>query len=237
MASPTVPALDRRLGLADAVLIGLAAMIGAGVFVSLGAAQDLAGPAALAAILIAAVVAFCNATSTAQLSAQYPTSGGTYFFGRQQLGRWWGFMAGWCFVIGKTASCAAMALVVAAHLVPESAQRMVAAVISVPDRAEATVGVAVVLLVLLVPDALTAITASAFGVLLYYAVANVAAPTQSPEHRMYPKALQVSVVLGCVLLVTALPGRTIVGGLALLAIGLVYRGITRAMGSFVGPSS
>lgn len=236
MASPTVPALDRRLGLADAVLIGLAAMIGAGVFVSLGAAQDLAGPAVLFAILIAAAVAFCNATSTAQLSAQYPTSGGTYFVGRQQLGQWWGFMAGW-FVIGKTALWAAMALVVAAHLVPESAQRMVAAVISVPDRAEATVGVAVVLLVLLVPDALTAITASAFGVLLYYAVANVAAPTQSPEHRMYPKALQVIGLAGCVLLVTALPGRTIVAGLALLAIGLAYRGITRAMGSFVGPSS
>ena len=108
---------------------------------------------------------------------------------------------------------------------------------SVPDRAEATVGVAVVLLVLLAPDALTAITASAFGVLLYYAVANVAALTQSPEHRMYPKVLQVIGLVGCVLLVAALPGRTIVAGLVLLAIGLAYRGITRAAGSFVGPSS
>ena len=31
------------------------------------------------------------------------------FFGREHLGHWWGFAAGWCFVIGKTASCAAMA--------------------------------------------------------------------------------------------------------------------------------
>ena len=62
------------------------------------------------AVGIAAIVAFCNATSSAQLAAQYPTSGGTYVYGRERLGPWWGFIAGWGFVIGKTASCAAMAL-------------------------------------------------------------------------------------------------------------------------------
>lgn len=112
------PALQRRLGLVDAVVIGLAAMIGAGAFVSLGAAVDLTGPAAVLAVLLALVVAAGNATSTAQLAAQHPSSGGTYVYGREQLGPWWGFLAGWCFVIGKTASCAAMALVVAAYLVP-----------------------------------------------------------------------------------------------------------------------
>lgn len=105
------------------MVVGLAAMIGAGVFVSLGAAADLAGPAVLAALLLAAVVALANATSTAQLAARYPTSGGSYVYGREQLGHGWGFLAGWCFVIGKTASCAAMALVVAAYLVPEEAWR------------------------------------------------------------------------------------------------------------------
>src|SRR5699024_1483595 len=67
--------------------------------------------------------------STAQLAAQHPAAGGTYHYGRQQLGPWWGFLAGWCFVLGKIASCAAMALVIAAYLVPEPAQRIVAAVV------------------------------------------------------------------------------------------------------------
>ncbi|WP_010549408.1 APC family permease [Brachybacterium paraconglomeratum] len=451
-ASPAV--LSRRLGLRDAVVIGLASMIGAGAFVSLGAAQDLAGSLAPAAVLVAAVVALCNATSTAQLAAQHPAAGGTYHYGRERLGPWWGFLAGWCFVIGKTASCAAMALVVAAYLVPEPFQRPVAALLvvvltavnlvgitrtavlarvlvtvalaalvltgvrllagivaggptggagdgagagtwevpgplsgqaaglwdggiaavagageggalgivlavaqaaalmffafagyarvatlgeevvaprhtipraillalaavgalylvlsvilvlvgpapgaqgwgpapfraaldavgaggvwavvvtigavaaasgallalvagisrtvlamarerdlppvlahvsprfSVPQRAEAVAGIAVVLLVLLASDVLVAIAASSFGVLLYYAVANLAALTQTGQWRLFPKAMQWLGLVGCVLLVAALPGRTIVAGLVLVAVGLAYRGLVLAV--------
>ena len=435
------------------MVIGLASMIGAGAFVSLGAAQDLAGSLAPAAVLVAAVVALCNATSTAQLAAQHPAAGGTYHYGRERLGPWWGFLAGWCFVIGKTASCAAMALVVAAYLVPEPFQRPVAALLvvvltavnlvgitrtavlarvlvtvalaalvltgarlvagvaaggptgdagdgagagtwevpgplsgqaaglwdggiaavagageggalgivlavaqaaalmffafagyarvatlgeevvaprrtipraillalaavgalylvlsvilvlvgpapgeqgwgpapfraaldavgaggvwavvvtigavaaasgallalvagisrtvlamarerdlppvlahvsprfSVPQRAEAAAGIAVVLLVLLASDVLVAIAASSFGVLLYYAVANLAALTQTGQWRLFPKAMQWIGLAGCVLLVAALPGRTIVAGLVLVAVGLAYRGLVLA---------
>ena len=446
--------LSRRLGLRDAVVIGLASMIGAGAFVSLGAAQDLAGSLAPAAVLVAAVVALCNAISTAQLAAQHPAAGGTYHYGRERLGPWWGFLAGWCFVIGKIASCAAMALVVAAYLVPEPFQRPVAALLvvaltavnlvgitrtaalarvlvavalaalvltgvrllagvvaggpaggagdgagagtwevpgplagqaaglwdgglaavagageggalgivlalvqaaalmffafagyarvatlgeevveprrtipraillalaavgaiylvlsvilvlvgpapgeqgwgpapfraaldavgaggvwavavtigavaaasgvllalvagisrtvlamarerdlppvlahvsprfSVPQRAETAAGVAVVLLVLLASDVLVAIAASSFGVLLYYAVANLAALTQTGQWRLFPKAMQWLGLAGCVLLVAALPGRTIVAGLVLVAVGLAYRGLVLAV--------
>lgn len=448
----TSGALARRLGLRDAVVIGLAAMIGAGAFVSLGAAQDLAGSLAPLAVLIAAAVALCNATSTAQLAAQHPAAGGTYHYGRQQLGPWWGFLAGWCFVIGKIASCAAMALVIAAYLVPEPAQRIVAALVvlmltgvnlvgvtrtaalarvlvtvalaalvltglrlvvglgsgggtsadggagtveaipgplagsaaglwdgglaavlgagtggaagivlavaqaaalmffafagyarvatlgeevveprrtipraillalglvavlylalsvllvavgpppgeqgwgpapflaaldavgaggawtvvitvgavaaaggallalvagisrtalamarerdlppvlahvsprwSVPQRAELAAGLAVLLLVVLASDVLVAIAASSFGVLLYYAVANLAALTQVGQWRLFPKAMQVLGLIGCVLLVAALPGRTIVSGLVLVLLGLAYRGVVLAV--------
>src|SRR5690606_27995689 len=69
-------------------------------------------------LALAAVVAYCNATSSAQLAAVYPTSGGTYVYGRERLGDWWGFLAGWGFVIGKTASCAAIALTFAAYAAP-----------------------------------------------------------------------------------------------------------------------
>ncbi len=446
-------ALSRRLTLRDAVVIGLASMIGAGAFVSLGAAQDLAGALAPLAVLLAAGVALCNATSTAQLAAQHPTSGGTYHYGRERLGPWWGFLAGWCFVLGKIASCAAMALVIAAYVVPEPFQRPVAALVvvgltgvnlvgvtrtaalarilvtialtalvltgarlavgigegiaadgagadgaalpatpgplagqaaglwdgglaavasagaggalaialavaqaaalmffafagyarvatlgeevvaprrtipraillalgivaalylllsvllvllgsavgspaaadgwgpapflaaldavgagalwravitigavaaasgallaliagisrtvlamsregdlprplahvsarySVPQRAEAVASLAVVLLVLLAADVLIAIAASAFGVLLYYAIANLAALTQTGQWRLFPTAMQVAGLIGCLLLVAALPGRTLAAGLILLAVGVLYRAL------------
>ncbi|MDQ4054457.1 MAG: APC family permease [Actinomycetota bacterium] len=115
------PSLARRLGTGDAVVVGLAAMVGAGVFVAFAPAADAAGAGLLVGLAVAAVVAFCNAVSSAQLASSYPSSGGTYLFGREVLGPWWGFLAGWGFVVGKTASCAAMAMTAAAYALPESA--------------------------------------------------------------------------------------------------------------------
>ncbi len=120
------PVLSRRLGTGDAVLIGLGSMIGAGVFVAFAPAARAAGAGLLLGLAVAAVVAWCNATSSAQLAAQYPTSGGTYVYGRERLGEWWGFLAGWGFLVGKTASCAAMALGFAAYVAPSGWQRPVA---------------------------------------------------------------------------------------------------------------
>jgi APA family basic amino acid/polyamine antiporter len=126
---PTQPALARRLRTPDAVVIGLGSMIGAGVFVALAPAADAAGSGLLLGLVLAGVVAWCNATSSAQLAAEYPSSGGTYFYGRQRLGEWPGFLAGWGFVVGKTASCAAMAVTFATYAVPADrwVQRVVAA--------------------------------------------------------------------------------------------------------------
>jgi basic amino acid/polyamine antiporter, APA family len=108
--------LARRLTTRDAVLIGLGAMIGAGVFAAPGPAAAAAGSWLLASLAIAALVAYANATSSAQLAALYPESGGTYVYARKRLGEYWGFLAGWSFVVGKTASLAAMALTFGAYL-------------------------------------------------------------------------------------------------------------------------
>lgn len=116
--SPPTPELARRLRTPDAVIIGLGSMIGAGVFAAFGPAAKAAGTGLLIGLAIAAVLAYCNATASAQLAAAYPISGGTYIYGREQLGHWWGFTAGWGFVIGKTASCAAMALTFATYAIP-----------------------------------------------------------------------------------------------------------------------
>ena len=109
------PQLARRLDLTDAVVLGLASMVGAGVFAAFTPAAQAAGSALLVGLALAAAVAWANATSSAQLAAQYPASGGTYVYGRERLGPTWGFVAGWGFVVGKTASCAAMALTVATY--------------------------------------------------------------------------------------------------------------------------
>jgi APA family basic amino acid/polyamine antiporter len=114
--------LARRLGTFDAVVIGLGSMIGAGVFAAIGPAAEAAGGGLLIGLAVAAVVAYCNATSSAQLAALYPESGGTYVYGRRRLGHLWGFLAGWGFVAGKTASCAAMALTFGAYIDPDLAR-------------------------------------------------------------------------------------------------------------------
>ncbi|RZT85643.1 APA family basic amino acid/polyamine antiporter [Pseudonocardia sediminis] len=108
----------RRLGFGDAVVLGLGSMLGAGVFAALGPAAAAAGTGLLIALAVAAVVAYCNATASARLAAVYPESGGTYVYGRRRLGPVWGFTAGWGFVVGKTASCAAMALTFGAYAWP-----------------------------------------------------------------------------------------------------------------------
>ena len=119
VSAPDRPvALRRELGLADAVLVGLGAMLGAGVFAAFGPAAAAAGAGLLLALAVAGVVAYCNATSSAELAAVHPQAGGTYVYGRRQLSSTWGFVAGWGFVVGKTASCAAMALTAGAYAWP-----------------------------------------------------------------------------------------------------------------------
>src|SRR5690606_1311992 len=101
-------------------------MIGAGVFAAFAPAAAAAGPALLLGLLIAGVGASGGATSPAQVAARYPGSGGAYLYGRERLGAWPGFLAGWSFVVGKTASCAAMALTFAAYVAPAAWQKPVA---------------------------------------------------------------------------------------------------------------
>ncbi len=62
-------------------------MLGAGVFAALGPAAQVAGAGLLVGLALAAAVAYCNASSSAQLAAVYPESGGTYVYGRKRLDR------------------------------------------------------------------------------------------------------------------------------------------------------
>ncbi|THA75630.1 amino acid permease [Streptomyces sp. A0642] len=171
MSSAGVPAgaMKRRLGMSDAVMIGLGSMIGAGIFAALGPAAGAAGSGLVLALALAAVVAYCNATCSARLAVLYPQSGGTYVYGRERLGAFWGYLAGWAFVVGKTASCAAMALTVGAYLWPGQAHAVaVAAVVAltavnytgVQKSARVTRIVVVVVLAVLAAVVVTALTSA-----------------------------------------------------------------------------
>ncbi|MGA5893920.1 APC family permease [Streptomyces venetus] len=123
--------LRRTLGVRDAVVVGLGSMLGAGIFAALAPAAHAAGSGLLLGLAVAALVAYCNAMSSARLAALYPASGGTYVYGRERLGEFWGYLAGWSFVVGKTASCAAMALTVGTYVWPGQAHAAaVAAVVA-----------------------------------------------------------------------------------------------------------
>ena len=404
------------------MVVGLSAMLGAGVFVAFTPAAAAAGRGLLVGLGIAAVIAFCNAVASAQLASSYPASGGTYLFGREVLGPWWGFLAGWGFVIGKTASCAAMAMAFAAYALPAGGwwQRGLAAAVvvaphrrstcaaspvpprprrccsrrrcscwsaswswpppatvaavaplestggvwgvlqaagllffafagyariatlaeevrrpeqlgrailvalgtavvlyllvglalvevlgadlpthadpgrrshggarrrlggaagtdrrrrgrprraarpprrrrrttlamarerdlpavlasvdprhEVPDRAQVAIGAAVVALVLAV-DLRGAIGFSSFGVLVYYAVANLSALRQPPEQRRWPRALQVLGLVGCLAMAAALPLGSVLAGLAVLAVGVIGRLVVLSRRTRVGRTS
>ena len=131
---PPMSQLHRRLGVRDAVIIGLGSMIGAGIFVALTPAAAAAGSWLLVGLALAGVVAYCNATSSARLAALYPQSGGTYVYGRERLGEFWGYLAGWSFVVGKTASCAAMALTVGFYVWPQSAHAVAVAAVAAKGK-------------------------------------------------------------------------------------------------------
>lgn len=122
--------LGRRLSLTDAVVVGLGSMLGAGVFAVVSPAAAAAGPWLLAGLAIAALVAWCNATSSAALAARHPQSGGAYVYGRQRLGPAWGVLAGAAFIVGKTASCAAMAITFAAYAAPDARRPAALAVVA-----------------------------------------------------------------------------------------------------------
>ena len=121
--------LQRHLGVGRAIIVGLAAMIGAGVFYVWAPAAAAAGTGLLIGLVIAGTIASLNALSSAQLAMAYPVSGGAYAYGRALLGPWWGYTAGWLFMAGKTASAGAIALIVGSYLWPDAARPVAVAAI------------------------------------------------------------------------------------------------------------
>ncbi|MCC5791615.1 MAG: amino acid permease [Legionellaceae bacterium] len=133
--------LRRDLVLSGAIMMGLGSILGTGVFVSIGVAAGVTGPSVVFAIILAALVASCNALSSAQLAASHPVSGGTYEYGYRYLHPALGFTAGWMFLCAKTASAATAALGFAGYFLH---------LLGFPEVSSIPVAVSVVLIVTLI---------------------------------------------------------------------------------------
>ncbi len=102
--------LTRGLRLFDITMIGVGAMIGAGIFVLTGVAAGHAGPALLLAFFLNGLIALLTAASYAELGAAFPGAGGGYTLAREGLGPFWGFLAGWMSWFAQAMACSLYSL-------------------------------------------------------------------------------------------------------------------------------
>ncbi len=102
--------LTRGLRLFDITMIGVGAMIGAGIFVLTGSAAHHAGPALLLAFFLNGLVALFTAASYAELGAAFPGAGGGYMWARDGLSPYFGFLAGWMSWFAQSVACSLYSL-------------------------------------------------------------------------------------------------------------------------------
>ena len=87
--------LVRSLGLFDITMIGVGAMIGAGIFVLTGIAAGVAGPALILAFALNGVITVLTAMVYAELGSAIPEAGGGYLWVKEGLPGPNGFLSGW----------------------------------------------------------------------------------------------------------------------------------------------
>jgi amino acid transporter/nucleotide-binding universal stress UspA family protein len=102
--------LSREMTLMDATLIGVGAMIGAGIFVLIGIAAGVAGPALIVAFAFNGLVALLTAMSYAELGSCFHDAGGGYLWVKEGLPKWNGFLSGWMSWFAHAVACSLYAL-------------------------------------------------------------------------------------------------------------------------------
>lgn len=173
--TPEPKQLKRTVGFPGAVLLGLGSILGTGAFVGLALAVGISGAMTPYALLLAGLLAGCNAMSSAQLAAAHPVSGGTYAYGYRFLSPAAGFTAGTCFMLAKSASAAAAGLGLAIYLFPQFNTNIVAAYLIIGITALVALGLR---RANMVNTALVVITVSA---LIWLAVAGLFSPASAPS--------------------------------------------------------
>ena len=87
--------LKRNIGTFGAASVGIANIIGAGIFVLSGVAAGIAGPAVIISFFVAGMIAMMTALSAAELSSFITETGASYAYTKRAFGRFWSFLVGW----------------------------------------------------------------------------------------------------------------------------------------------
>ena len=104
--------LSRGMGLMDVTMIGVGAMIGAGIFGLTGIAAGEAGPVGLLlAFFLNGIITSLTGLTYAELGAAIPEAGGGYLWVRHALSRFWGFFAGWISWFSHSVACSLYAII------------------------------------------------------------------------------------------------------------------------------
>ncbi|WP_458689295.1 amino acid permease [Nocardia tengchongensis] len=109
-------ALRRSMGLIPLIALSVGATLGTGIFVVLGEAAPLAGPAVVVSFVIAALAALFSALSYAELASAVPVSGSAYSYTYATLGEIVAWVCGWCLLLEYGVSVAAVAVGWGAYL-------------------------------------------------------------------------------------------------------------------------
>ncbi|MFB9965418.1 amino acid permease [Sinosporangium siamense] len=102
--------LKRSMSLTQLTLFSVGATLGTGIFVILGEATPLAGPAVIVSFLLAAVTALFSALSYAELAGTIPVSGSSYSYAYATLGEVVAWVCGWCLLLEYAVSVSAVAV-------------------------------------------------------------------------------------------------------------------------------
>jgi amino acid transporter/Trk K+ transport system NAD-binding subunit len=101
------------MGLFMAVMIGIGATMGPGIFALPGELARMIGPAGVLVYLVMGVMTLFTALNYSELGAAIPLAGGGYSFTSRTMSRPVAFFTGWFFWIGNTLACAMYALIFA----------------------------------------------------------------------------------------------------------------------------
>ncbi len=110
-----MPKLKRNVGLFGAASVGIANIIGAGIFVVSGVAAGLAGPSVILSFLLAGFIALMTALSSAELASFITETGASYAFTKRAFGRFLSFLVGWFKYFDYMAGAAAVSVGFAAY--------------------------------------------------------------------------------------------------------------------------
>src|SRR3954471_20115727 len=102
--------LKRSLGLGQLTMLSIGATLGSGIFVVLGEAVPVAGPAVVVSFVLAGVTALFSALSYAELAGTIPVAGSSYSYAYATMGELIAWICGWCLVLEYGVSVAAVAV-------------------------------------------------------------------------------------------------------------------------------